>query len=77
MRNKKQLLVGAGMIAGGAALARTRRQRGDFERVIALIGPTEPIEIARDGVGIPHIRANSMADLMFGLGYATAEDRLW
>ncbi len=75
--SKKQLLVGAGMVAGGAAVLRARRQRGDFERVIALPGPAEPIEIARDAQGIPHIRANSLDDLMFGLGYATAEDRLW
>lgn len=77
MPNRKQLLVGAGMIAGGAALLQLQRPRGDFERVIALPGPAEPIEIARDSHGIPHIRANSIADLMFGLGYATAEDRLW
>ena len=58
-------------------MVRLRRQRGDFERVIALPGPAEPIEIARDAQGIPHISANSVTDLMFGLGYATAEDRLW
>jgi len=75
--NRKQLLVSAGVIAGGAALRQLQRPRGDFERVIALPGPVEPIEIARDPQGIPHIRANSIADLMFGLGYATAEDRLW
>ncbi len=77
MPNRKQLLVGAGLVAGGVALLRLQRQRGDFERVIALPGPVEPIEIARDRQGIPHIRANGIADLMFGLGYATAEDRLW
>ncbi|MHB8647324.1 MAG: penicillin acylase family protein [Thermomicrobiales bacterium] len=77
MPNRKQLLVGASLLAGGAAFLRLQRQRGDIERVIALPGPAEPIEIARDGQGIPHIRANSIPDLMFGLGYATAEDRLW
>lgn len=77
MPSKKQLLVGAGLVAGSAAYVRLQRQRGDFERIIALPGPTEPIEIARDQQGIPHIRANSQTDLMFGLGYATAEDRLW
>ncbi len=35
------------------------------------------VEIRRDAWGIPHIRANGLADVMFGLGYATAEDRLW
>lgn len=77
MAFRKQLLVGAGVVAGGIALTQLRRDRDGFERVIALPGIMEPIEIARDATGIPHIRANSLGDLMFGLGYATAEDRLW
>lgn len=54
-----------------------RRNRGDLERVIALPGLTDPVEMSRDALGIPHIRANSVNDMMFGLGYAMAEDRLW
>lgn len=36
-----------------------------------------PVEIARDGWGIPHIAAQSEGDAAFGLGYAHAQDRLW
>lgn len=36
-----------------------------------------PVEIDRDAWGVAHIRANSVADGFFGLGYAMGQDRLW
>jgi penicillin amidase len=36
-----------------------------------------PVEILRDRVGIPHVYAERTSDLYFGLGFATAQDRLW
>ncbi|HEX5328021.1 MAG TPA: penicillin acylase family protein, partial [Acetobacteraceae bacterium] len=35
------------------------------------------VEIKRDRAGVPHVYADSTADLFFGLGVAMAEDRLW
>ena len=35
------------------------------------------MEILRDRAGVPHVFAASTPDLYFGLGVATAEDRLW
>src|ERR1700694_4892682 len=35
------------------------------------------VEILRDRAGVPHIYADSTADLYFGLGFAMAQDRLW
>jgi penicillin amidase len=35
------------------------------------------VRICRDGHGIPHVEAMSDADLFFGFGYATAQDRLF
>ena len=35
------------------------------------------VEILRDRAGVPHVFAASTRDLYFGLGVATAEDRLW
>ncbi len=35
------------------------------------------VEIVRDAWGIPHIFAESDADLYFGFGWAMAQDRLW
>ncbi len=40
-------------------------------------GVQAPVQIWRDGRGIPHIRASSTADLFFAHGYAQAQDRLW
>ncbi len=33
--------------------------------------------IVRDQLGVPHITAQSLDDLAFAQGYATAQDRLW
>src|SRR5690348_8287808 len=35
------------------------------------------VEILRDRAGVPHIFAETTADLYFGLGIAMAQDRLW
>src|SRR5262245_19185705 len=35
------------------------------------------VRIGRDRWGIPHVQAQSDADLLFGFGYATAQDRLF
>lgn len=37
----------------------------------------DKVEILRDQWGVPHILAKTDADLFFGYGYATAQDRLW
>jgi penicillin amidase len=36
-----------------------------------------PVRIERDRLGIPTVRAGTDADLFFGFGYATAQDRLF
>lgn len=40
-------------------------------------GTSGPIEILRDELGIPHVRATSTADSFFGQGFVHAQDRLW
>jgi penicillin amidase len=37
----------------------------------------QPVEIARDARGIPHIRAHTLHDLFFAEGFAQGEDRLF
>ncbi len=46
-----------------------------FEDVIGPVGL--PVEILLDKHGIPHIRAGSERDALFGLGFCNARDRLW
>ena len=45
------------------------------QRVTAAVGGVT--EIKRDRAGVPHIYAAATGDLFFGLGVATAQDRLW
>jgi len=40
-------------------------------------GIAAPVEIWRDGNGVPHIFADSAADAWFALGYVHAQDRMW
>ena len=35
------------------------------------------VEVVRDSLGIPHIRAGSVHDAFFAQGYVHAQDRLW
>ena len=39
--------------------------------------PQTGVSVIRDEWGIPHITATSMEKASFGLGYVTAEDRMW
>jgi penicillin amidase len=38
---------------------------------------TRPVEVIRDVLGVPHIKAQNLEDALFTQGYVTAEDRMW
>ncbi len=42
-----------------------------------LPGLSAPVTVRRDSLGVPHIQAASLTDLMRAQGYVTAQDRLW
>jgi penicillin G amidase len=44
---------------------------------VAVAGLREPIEVVRDGWGVPHIRATNRHDLFFAQGYVQASERLF
>ena len=44
---------------------------------IKLAGLDGPVDIYRDGMGIPHIYAATQHDLFFAQGYVHAQDRFW
>src|SRR5918992_1143584 len=48
--------------------------QGDVERTY---DPEPGVTVYRDTMGIPHIYAGSLNGASFGLGYVSAEDRLW
>ncbi len=44
---------------------------------IHLAGLTHPVIVTYDSLGVPHIAASTLADLLFAQGFITAQDRLW
>ena len=62
----------------GASAHHGRRRLALFTLLASLIpalGAAPSVEILRDPWGIPHVFADTDAGAMYGLGYATAEDR--
>jgi len=47
------------------------------EGTVPVAGVAAPVDVYRDGYGIPHVKATTTADLMFAAGYVHAQDRLW
>ncbi len=38
---------------------------------------SQPVEVRRDNLGVPHIKAQTLEDAIFVQGYTVAEDRMW
>jgi penicillin G amidase len=70
------LLAASGLLAGGV-YAYLRRSLPRLQGTIEARGLRQPVEIIRDTDGVPHIYAQSKRDVLFGLGYVHAQDRLW
>lgn len=49
----------------------------DYNRETRLEGLTNPVEVMRDSLGIPHVFAQNEHDLYLTVGYLMAQDRLW
>src|SRR5690606_12968306 len=71
-------LAAAALLAARQATERRAGQRAIpiLDGTLAVAGLEAPLEIVRDGRGIPHVRAASERDAYFGLGFAHAQDRL-
>jgi penicillin G amidase len=54
-----------------------RRPLPQTEGTISFDRLTEPVEIARDRWGVPHVSAQNREDLWFGQGFCHGQDRLW
>jgi penicillin amidase len=66
------------MVGGGLWLRwRTRASLPVLDGAIPVPGLLVRVEVLRDAHGVPHIRAQSVADALFAQGYVTAQDRLW
>ncbi|GAB4346030.1 MAG: penicillin acylase family protein [Candidatus Abyssubacteria bacterium] len=71
------VLVIAGVAAYVWVEVELRRSLPQLSGVITLEGISEQVVIYRDEYGIPHIHAQNRGDLMFAVGYVSAQDRLW
>jgi len=69
------LLVAAGLALWGYRIARSALPQLDGS--IQISGLSAPVEVIRDGHGVPAIEAANLEDLFFAQGYVTAQDRLW
>ena len=66
------------LLGGGIWLRiRTRASLPVLDGAIPVPGLSARVEVLRDVHGVPHIRAQSLADALFAQGYVTAQDRLW
>ncbi len=70
------------MIAVGVAVAiwarsELARSLPQVDGTIELRGLSDPVDVYRDEHGIPHIYAQNRTDLMFSVGFVSAQDRLW
>jgi penicillin amidase len=66
-------------VVGGGSWIRWRLHASlpTLDGAISIPGLSARVEVWRDPRGVPHIRAQSVADALFAQGYATAQDRLW
>ena len=72
--------AGTGLTAASAAAAwhwLARRPLPKQEGTIEIDGLEGPVRVRRDRWGVPHIEADSSADLWFAQGFCHGQDRLW
>jgi penicillin amidase len=71
------VLVALAVVLAGAATWTVRRSFPQLSGEIRLPGLAAPVTVHRDGYGIPHIYADTAADLLKAQGYVHAQDRFW
>ena len=69
------LLLVVGLL--GAFLWYRMASQPTHEGTMSVAGLQMPVTIARDGVAVPYIDAQTEPDALFALGFVHAQDRLW
>ena len=64
-------------ICGFAGWLTLRRALPQLDGSLMLPGLHARVDVERDAMGVPHIRAQSLEDLLVAQGYVVAQDRLW
>jgi len=65
------------LVCGGFAWWLFFRPLPQIDGTASLPGLQNPVTVDRDGWGVPHVRASSLADMAEAQGYVMAQDRLW
>lgn len=65
------------VLTGPGAYLWLRRNLPVVDGTVQVKGITATVTISRDRDAVPHIKAATAADALFGLGYVHAQDRLW
>ncbi len=72
------LLLIACLVAGRLWMSRAMNAAlPQLDGALSVPGLRAPVTVARDGHGVPTLRAGSLDDLIFAQGYVTAQDRLF
>ena len=66
------VLIAAGLIFYWVFYRALPQTSGRIETLV-----TQPVEVERDALGVPHIHARTFEDALFVEGYTAAEDRMW
>ncbi len=82
---KVLIIVGVVLVLAAAACAAAffqaraelRKSLPQIDGAVTLEGLSRTVDIYRDEYGIPHIYAQDRDDLMFAVGFVSAQDRLW
>ena len=48
-----------------------------LDGTLRIAGLDGPVDVVRDSLGIPHVKATTTHDAFFGQGFVHAQDRLW
>ncbi|MGR3661996.1 MAG: penicillin acylase family protein [Paracoccaceae bacterium] len=70
-------IVALAMLAAVVIYGLASRSLPDYDATFQLSGISGPVEIVRDNANVPHIFGETDDDVLFGLGFAHAQDRLW
>lgn len=84
MNNNKKIFLSVAVLTASLALSGcstlfnwvAKKNLDEPTGEVVLAGPSNTIVIRRDDYGVPFVEANDINDLTFGVGYASAEDRL-
>ena len=77
LRRIAYALLAIVLIVGVGGYLALRTSLPEIDGRIELAGLTKPVDVVRDRDGVPHIRAATVPDAYFALGFVHAQDRLF